>query len=41
MLDDWEHATDSASMAWLLYPSNRFLPAQLRVWIDHLVARLQ
>ena len=40
VLDDWEHATDYAGMAWLLYPPNRFLPAKLRVWIDHLVAGL-
>ena len=40
VLSDWEHATGYAGMAWLLYPSNRFLPAKLRVWIDHLVAGL-
>lgn len=40
VLDDWEHATDYAGMAWLLYPPNRFLAAKLRVWIDHLVAGL-
>ncbi len=40
VLDAWEHATDYAGMAWILYPPNRFLPAKLRVWIDFLVARL-
>ncbi len=40
VLADWEHATDYAGMAWLLYPPNRFLPTKLRVWIDFLVARL-
>lgn len=40
VLGDWEHASDYAGMAWLLYPPNRFLPAKLRVWIDHLVAGL-
>lgn len=40
VLEDWEHATDYAGMAWLLYPPNRFLPAKLRVWIDHLVGGL-
>jgi DNA-binding transcriptional LysR family regulator len=39
VLPDWEHPTDYAGMAWLLYPSHRFLPAKLRVWIDHLVAQ--
>ncbi|MBV7543156.1 LysR family transcriptional regulator [Acidovorax sp. sic0104] len=37
VLPDWEHKTAYAGMAWLLYPPNRFLPAKLRVWIDHLV----
>src|SRR3989339_1509909 len=40
VLDDWEHATHYAGMAWLLYPPNRFLAAKLRVWIDHVVAGL-
>jgi DNA-binding transcriptional LysR family regulator len=40
VLDDWEHVTDYAGMAWLLYPSNRFVAPKLRVWIDHLVAGL-
>lgn len=40
VLVDWEHATDYAGMAWLLYPPNRFLAPKLRVWIDHLVAAL-
>ena len=37
VLPDWDHKTAYAGMAWLLYPPNRFLPAKLRVWIDHLV----
>lgn len=40
VLDDWAHVTDYAGMAWLLYPSNRFLAVKLRVWIDHLVAHI-
>jgi DNA-binding transcriptional LysR family regulator len=40
VLGDWEHVTDYAGTAWLLYPPNRFLPAKLRVWIDYLVAGL-
>ncbi|MEJ6004850.1 LysR family transcriptional regulator [Paucibacter sp. AS339] len=40
VLPDWEHPTDYAGMAWLLYPSGRFLAPKLRVWIDHLVASL-
>jgi len=40
VLPDWEHKTDYAGTAWLLYPSNRFLPAKLRVWIDFLVEKL-
>jgi DNA-binding transcriptional LysR family regulator len=40
VLDDWDHLTHYAGMAWLLYPPNRFLAAKLRVWIDHLVAGL-
>jgi len=40
VLDDWEHKTDYAGMAWLLYPPNRFLAAKLRAWIDFLVAAL-
>jgi DNA-binding transcriptional LysR family regulator len=40
VLDDWEHLTHYAGMAWLLYPPNRCLAAKLRVWIDHLVAGL-
>ncbi len=36
VLSDWEHMTDYAGMAWLLYPPNRFLPPKLRVWIDYL-----
>ena len=37
VLSDWQHKTSYAGTAWLLYPPNRFLPAKLRVWIDHLV----
>ena len=37
VLGDWQHKTGYAGTAWLLYPPNRFLPAKLRVWIDHLV----
>jgi DNA-binding transcriptional LysR family regulator len=40
VLDTWEHLTDYAGTAWLLYPSNRFLPPKLRVWIDFLVESL-
>ncbi|MDC8772304.1 LysR family transcriptional regulator [Roseateles albus] len=40
VLADWEHVTDYAGMAWLLYPSNRFVAPKLRVWIDCLVAAL-
>lgn len=40
VLADWEHLTDYAGMAWLLYPPNRYLPAKLRVWIDFLVRTL-
>ena len=40
VLPDWEHPTDYAGMAWLLYPPNRFLAAKLRVWIDYVVERL-
>ena len=38
VLPDWQHKTAYAGTAWLLYPSHRFLPAKLRVWIDHLAA---
>jgi len=41
VLDDWEHKTNYAGMAWLLYPPNRFLAAKLRAWIDFLVAALR
>jgi len=37
VLADWRHKTAYAGTAWLLYPSHRFLPAKLRVWIDHIV----
>ncbi len=40
VMEDWEHVTNYAGMAWLLYPPNRFLAAKLRVWIDHLVSGL-
>ena len=40
VLPDWTHLTDYAGPLWLLYPSQRFLPAKLRVWIDHLVEAL-
>ncbi|PLX73237.1 MAG: transcriptional regulator [Azoarcus sp.] len=40
VLPDWEHKTEYAGTVWLLYPSNRFLPAKLRVWIDFLVEKL-
>jgi DNA-binding transcriptional LysR family regulator len=40
LLNDWEHLTDFAGTAWLLYPPNRYLPAKLRVWIDYMVASL-
>lgn len=36
VLPDWQHRTAYSGQAWLLYPPNRFLPAKLRVWIDHL-----
>ena len=38
VLADWEHMTDYAGLCWLLYPSNRFLPAKVRVWVDEVVA---
>lgn len=37
VLPDWQHPTNYSGTAWLLYPSQRFLPAKVRVWIDHLV----
>lgn len=40
VLPDWEHPTDYAGTAWLLYPPNRFLAAKIRVWIDYVVERL-
>ena len=40
VLNEWEHCTHYGGTAWLLYPSNRFLAAKLRVWIDHVVAGL-
>lgn len=36
VLPDWRHVTHYSGTAWLLYPSQRHLPAKLRVWIDHL-----
>ena len=41
VLDAWNHLTDYAGMAWLLYPPNRFLALKLRVWIDFLVNELK
>lgn len=41
VLNDWQHQTYYAGTAWLLYPSNRFLPAKVRVWIDHVVEALE
>jgi hypothetical protein len=32
--------TNYAGTAWLLYLSNRFLAAKLRVWIGHVVTGL-
>lgn len=40
VLPDWEHQTDYAGMAWLLYPPNRYLASKLRVWIDYVVEHL-
>lgn len=40
VLQEWEHRTDYAGTAWLLYPPNRFLAAKTRVWIDYVVERL-
>jgi DNA-binding transcriptional LysR family regulator len=40
VLHDWEHLTDYAGTAWLLYPPNRFLAAKIRVWIDYVVEQL-
>ena len=40
LLTDWRHDTPYSGTAWLLYPSNRYLPARLRVWIDHLARHL-
>lgn len=34
MLPDWEHKTSYAGTGLVLYPSHRFLPAKLRVWIE-------
>lgn len=41
VLQDWEHPTHYSGTAWLLYPSNRFLPAKLRVWMDHVIAGVE
>lgn len=38
VLADWDHITDYAGTAWVLYPPNRYLSAKLRVWIDFVVA---
>ncbi|WP_311223231.1 MULTISPECIES: LysR family transcriptional regulator [unclassified Acidovorax] len=40
VLADWRHDTAYSGTAWLLYPPNRFLPARVRAWIDHLAAGL-
>lgn len=40
LLPEWEHKTHHGGTAWLLYPSNRFLPSKLRVYIDFLVQNL-
>lgn len=40
VLADWEHRTDYAGTAWLLYPSNRYPPAKLRAWIDFIVEKM-
>jgi DNA-binding transcriptional LysR family regulator len=40
VLAEWRHDTDYSGTAWVLYPSNRHLPARLRAWIDHLAAAL-
>ncbi|SFE06808.1 LysR family transcriptional regulator [Paracidovorax konjaci] len=38
VLPGWRHTTAYSGTAWLLYPPNRFLPARVRAWIDHLAA---
>lgn len=40
VLQDWNHLTNYAGTAWLLYPPNRFMATKQRVWIDHVVAGL-
>ncbi|QDL54808.1 LysR family transcriptional regulator [Rhodoferax aquaticus] len=40
VLDDWEHQTDYAGMAWILYPPNRYLSSKVRVWIDYIAEHL-
>ncbi len=40
VLADWEHLNLYAGMAWLLYPSNRFVAPKLRVMIDYLIEHL-
>ncbi|MDA8455040.1 LysR family transcriptional regulator [Acidovorax sp. GBBC 3334] len=40
VLPGWRHTTDYSGTAWLLYPPNRFLPARVRAWIDHLAAAM-
>ncbi|PLP98417.1 LysR family transcriptional regulator [Cupriavidus pauculus] len=41
VLADWEfEARAYMGPVWLLYPPNRFLPARVRVMIDHLIASL-
>jgi len=40
VLADWRHETAYSGTAWLLYPAQRFLPAAVRAWIDHLARGL-
>jgi len=40
VLEGWRHETAYSGTAWLLYPAQRFLPAAVRAWIDHLAAGL-
>ena len=37
VLDDWEHLTNYAGTAWVLYPPNRFLAPKSRAWSDYVV----
>ena len=40
VLPGWRHTTAYSGTAWLLYPPNRFLPARVRAWIDHVAQGL-